>query len=105
MVLDAVTERRNECQNLQVEILSNRRLIIAANRGPVRFNYDINSERTFTRGGGGLVTALLGLAQHVDATWVAAADTDADRDFKEGNVGLDNGSNLKVRFIEPSEEE
>lgn len=105
MVSETISERRDECQNLQSEILSNRRLIIVANRGPVKFNYDRNGERTFTRGGGGLVTALLGLAQNVEATWVAAADTDADRDFKEGDVELDNGSNLKVRFIEPSVEE
>jgi trehalose 6-phosphate synthase len=105
MVSQSISNRRDECHNLQAEILSNRRLIIVANRGPVKFNYDENGERTFTRGGGGLVTALLGLAQNVEATWVAAADTDADRDFKEGNVELDNGSNLKVRFIEPSVEE
>ena len=104
MVVQTISERRDECQNLQAEILSNRKLIIAANRGPVRFQYGENGERTFTRGGGGLVTALLGLAQHVDATWVAAADTDADRDFKAGKIELDNESDLKVRFIEPSEE-
>ena len=104
MVTQTITERRDECQNLQAELLSNRKLIIVANRGPVKFNYDENGERTFTRGGGGLVTALLGLAQHVDATWIAAADTIADRDFKEGKVELDNGSSLKVKFIEPSTE-
>ena len=104
MVNQAIPERREECQKLQAELLSNRKLIIVANRGPVKFNYDENGNRTFTRGGGGLVTALLGLAQHVEATWVAAADTDADKDFKVGKVELDNGSSLGVRFIEPSEE-
>jgi len=104
MVLQTISERREECQNLQAELLSNKKLIIVANRGPVKFQYDENGERTYTRGGGGLVTALLGLAQHVEATWVAAADTDADRDFKAGNVELDNGGSLKVRFIEPSVE-
>lgn len=102
MVVQTISERRDECQNLQVELLSNKKLIIVANRGPVRFDYDENGERTFTRGDGGLVTALTGLAQHVDATWVAAADTDADRDFKVGKVEFDNGTSLKVRFIEPS---
>ncbi len=47
------------------------------------------AERTVQRGGGGLVTALTGLAQHVDATWIAAADTQADKDFKEGDVPLE----------------
>jgi len=104
MVLQTISERREECQKLQAEVLSNKKLIIVANRGPVKFQYDENGECTYTRGGGGLVTALLGLAQHVEATWVAAADTDADRDFKAGNVELDNGSSLRVRFIEPSAE-
>ena len=104
MVTQTIPERRNECQQLQAEVLSNRKLIIVANRGPVTFRYDENGERTYSRGGGGLVTALTGLAQHVEATWVAAADTDADKDFKAGNVELDNGSSLKVRFIEPSAE-
>ena len=104
MVLPNISERREECQNLQAELLSNRRLIVVANRGPVRFGYEENGERSFIRGGGGLVTALLGLAQHVEMTWVAAANTDADRDFKAGVVELNNGNRLKVRFIEPSEE-
>ncbi len=104
MVIQTISERRDKCQNLQAELLSNRKLIIVANRGPVRFQHAENGERTFTRGGGGLVTALLGLAQHVDATWVAAADTDADSDFKEGKVELENESSLKVKFIEPSAE-
>lgn len=104
MALQTISERRADCQNLQAALLSNRKLIIVANRGPVRFQYEANGERSFTRGGGGLVTALLGLAQHVEATWVAAADTEADRDFKAGSVELDTGSSLGVRFIEPSEE-
>lgn len=104
MVLQTISERRDECQNLQAELLSDRKLIIVANRGPVKFQFDENGKRTYTRGGGGLVTALLGLAQHVEATWIAAADTDADREFKAGNVELDNGSSLKIRFIEPGEE-
>ena len=105
MVLQTISERRDDCQSLQTEILGDRKLILVSNRGPVKFDYDENGERTHTRGGGGLVTALLGLAQHVDATWVAAADTDADKEFKAGKVQLDNGSNLNVRFIEPSEDE
>jgi trehalose 6-phosphate synthase len=105
MEIQTILERRDDCQALQTEILGNRKLILVSNRGPVKFNYDENGERTHTRGGGGLVTALLGLAQHVDATWIAAADTDADKEFKAGKVKLDNSSNLNVRFIEPSEDE
>lgn len=102
MVTQTIPERRAACKNLQAELLSNRKLIIVANRAPVTFNYDEDGNRAQQRGGGGLVTALTGLAQHVDATWIAAADTDADRDFKAGKISLDNGSKLKVRFLDPS---
>jgi len=92
--------RHEECRNLQTEFLSDKKLIIVANRGPVSFGYDENGKRNVVRGGGGLVTALVGLAQHVEVTWIAAADTDADRDFKSGQVPLETGGNLKVRFID-----
>ena len=94
-------ERRADCEHLQTELLSQRKLIIVANRGPVTFQYDENGERTFQRSGGGLVTALTGLAQHVDATWIAAAETEADHEFQAGDVQLEGDSSLRVRFIEP----
>ena len=93
--------RKRDCQTLQTEYLANRRLILLSNRGPVTFNYDANGERTVQRGGGGLVTALTGLAQHVDATWIAAADTQADKDFKEGDVALEGDGQIRVKFIDP----
>jgi trehalose 6-phosphate synthase len=49
-------------------------LVLVSNRGPVSF--DVNG--SFTRGGGGLVTALTGLASHRDAVWIASAMTDGD---------------------------
>ena len=56
-----------------------RSLIIVSNRGPVTFDRGPNGERTTRRGGGGLVTALRGLLEHHDVTWIAAATTDEDR--------------------------
>ena len=38
-----------------------------------------DGERVVRRGGGGLVTALRGLVEHHDVTWIAAATTDEDR--------------------------
>lgn len=93
---------RADCEKLQAELLAERKLIIVANRAPVTFHYDENGQRTFQRSGGGLVTALTGLAQHVDATWVAAADTQADVDFDSGDVNLDSGEQLHVKFIRPN---
>ena len=56
-----------------------RSLIIVSNRGPVTFDRRPDGERIVRRGGGGLVTALRGLLEHHDVTWIAAATTDEDR--------------------------
>ena len=48
-------------------------LVLVSNRGPVTFEQD-----GISRGGGGLVTALTGLASHRDAVWVASAMTEHD---------------------------
>src|SRR4051795_2090821 len=49
-------------------------LVLVSNRGPVTYQDD----GTVRRGGGGLVTALTGLASHREAVWIASAMTDAD---------------------------
>ena len=54
------------------------RLIIVSNRGPAEFDRDEDGGRTITRGGGGLVTALTGLATHRPVLWVASAMTEED---------------------------
>jgi trehalose 6-phosphate synthase len=53
-------------------------LTIVSNRGPAQFERNESGERTMTRGGGGLVTALSGLVSHRSALWVASAMTDED---------------------------
>jgi trehalose 6-phosphate synthase len=54
-------------------------LVLLSHRGPVTFSRTHDGERTASRGSGGLVTALMGLAEHLeDAVWVCAADTDED---------------------------
>ncbi len=53
-------------------------LVLLSHRGPVTFNRE-GERRTATKGSGGLVTALLGLAEHLsDAVWVCAAASDED---------------------------
>jgi len=47
--------------------------VLVSNRGPVTFE-----DGGVSRGGGGLVTALTGLASHRDAVWVASAMTEHD---------------------------
>jgi trehalose 6-phosphate synthase len=56
-----------------------RRLIVVSNRGPVTYDRDAEGRRIERRGGGGLVTALRGLFDHHDVTWIASATTDEDR--------------------------
>jgi trehalose 6-phosphate synthase len=53
-------------------------LIIVSNRGPAQFERGPDGERIVRRGGGGLVTALSGLATHRRVLWVASAMTDED---------------------------
>ena len=43
------------------------------------YDRDANGARVERRGGGGLVTALRGLREHHDVTWIASAMTDEDR--------------------------
>ncbi|MBA3842902.1 MAG: trehalose-6-phosphate synthase [Actinobacteria bacterium] len=54
-------------------------MIIVSNRGPVTYDRDASGERIERRGGGGLVTALRGLLEHHDVTWIASATTEEDR--------------------------
>ena len=90
------------CEALQTDFFANRALIIAANRGPVTFETAENGSLRFQRGEGGLVTALLGLCRHTDATWIACAQTEADAIWREGSVKLlDDDSAIRVQFLSP----
>lgn len=82
-----------------------RRLLVASNRGPVSFRRGENGGLVGSRGGGGLVTALGGLARHHDLTWVchalgdgdvAAQDDAGGRAFEE--VSRD-GARYRLRFV------
>jgi trehalose 6-phosphate synthase len=64
-----------------------RSLIVVSNRGPVTYDRDAAGNRVKRRGGGGLVTALRGLLEHHDVTWIASATTDEDRRVAEEGLG------------------
>ncbi|MFL5925599.1 MAG: trehalose-6-phosphate synthase [Gaiellaceae bacterium] len=53
--------------------------MVVSNRGPVTYGRDVEGNRTARRGAGGLVTALRGLLERHDVTWIASATTDEDR--------------------------
>lgn len=93
----------DQCHDkLQAEFFADHDLIIASNRGPVTFERDANGDFHSRRGGGGLVTALLGMCNHTDATWVACAQSDDDKAWHDGQIRLSNeGRSLRVRFLSP----
>jgi trehalose 6-phosphate synthase len=67
-------------------------LVLLSHRGPVTFGRE-GDRRTTSKGSGGLVTALLGLAEHLsDAVWVCAAASDEDaavsREADAGDVDV-----------------
>jgi trehalose 6-phosphate synthase len=81
-------------------------VILVSNRGPVEFTRR-HGERKAERGNGGLVTALSGLADHLDdAVWICAALSDEDVAVARENAGpfaLDgqrDGTGLQLRMIE-----
>lgn len=88
--------------------LARRRLVVAANRGPVSFHDDPSGEPVVTRGPGGLVTVLTEVLRHHPGTWVAAALSDAERRLAAADraveVALD-GEEYRVRYVAPSPEE
>jgi trehalose 6-phosphate synthase len=97
-----VDDTHQHCEALQTDFFTNRALIIAANRGPVTFETAKDGSLRFQRGEGGLVTALTGLCQHTDVTWIACAQTEADATWREGSVVLsDYGSAIRVQFLSP----
>ena len=92
------------CSSWEV-LLQNRQLVIASNHGPVTFHTDENGDIQPQRsGGGGLVSALSGIAQHVDACWIASALSEEDKDWQGGMVPIAEGSgSVQVKFVSSEE--
>ena len=60
-------------------LVSDLPVVLLSHRGPVTFDRDAAGQRTAVRGAGGLVTALTGLAGHLDdAVWVCFAPSGED---------------------------
>lgn len=99
-------ERRQECKIIQAQLLKDRNLVIASNRGPVAIQKNEQGEISFHRGGGGLVTALTGLAQQIQLCWIACALSPEDSEWEEGKAPLeeDEGTEIRLKFVSPSEE-
>src|SRR5215203_6647690 len=76
-------------------------LVLVSNRGPVTYQDD----GSIKRGTGGLATALIGLASHRDAVWIASAMTDGDVEQSGAHGGrafeieAPHGGEFRVRFV------
>jgi trehalose 6-phosphate synthase len=82
-------------------LLDGRRLILAANRGPINFIAAADGTLRPRRGSGGVVTALSQVGGQVPLTWIAAAMGEADRRAAGDRALLDDatpGDDLRLRF-------
>jgi trehalose 6-phosphate synthase len=87
-------------RDLASQMLAERRLLIASNRGPVEFAREDDGTLTPRRGSGGLVTALGAVSRFAELTWVASAMTDGDRDVaRVKQAASAAGEGLRVRFV------
>lgn len=91
------------CESISADALAARTPIIASNRGPVTFRLDGNGNRETQRGGGGLVTALMGVVQQTQVRWISCAQTPEDREWGQGLVEIgENGQQAFLEFVKPS---
>ena len=85
-------------------MLTDRRLILLSNRGPVEHRLTRDGQLQARRGAGGVVTALASLTRYVEFSWVASAMGDADRRAAEAANGGSipsplRGQQLSLRYV------
>ena len=106
------TSDETNSQNLVNQVMEERQLIVASNRGPVTFSQRSDGSFSARQGSGGLVTAVSAVLQGQQAIWIAAAMTDGDREraaaAEEAGETLitphGSGSNFKLRFVLPTQD-
>ena len=91
----------DELRILTERLLTERRLLIASNRGPVEFSPAEDGSLVSKRGGGGLVTALSAVGRFAEVTWVASAMTEGDREFSRRNGSAEpyGDDGMRIRFV------
>jgi len=96
---------KTDCKQLRIDVLDWRDLVIVSNRGPYMVQRDENGAVQYQRNGGGLVTALLGLAKRVRSTWIACSANAEDAIWCEGEIPLESGDgSLYMRFVSPPQD-
>jgi trehalose 6-phosphate synthase len=92
---------RQRTEALLADFFANRALIVGANRGPVTSDTGEDGGLRFEYREGGLVKALLGLCRHVDITWIACVETEADALWQSGSIAMSDGSEIRLQFLSP----
>ena len=82
----------------------NERFVIVSNRGPVSFSRSESGEREFSRGAGGLVTALNAVSRRKDTVWIASATSEEDQRVAREESAPVEVEDLKVTLVEHEEE-
>src|SRR3546814_16525798 len=77
-----------------------RPIVLASNRGPVSFTRESDGSLVSRRGAGGLISGIGPLMSAADATWIAAAITDGDRDAAARGVVDADGFHVRQLAIE-----
>jgi trehalose 6-phosphate synthase len=94
----------NDPASLIHNLLEQRLLIIASNRGPIILRQNESGDLEYQRGTGGLVTALIGVLQHAEARWIACARTEEDKAWGRGLAPLgDSDEKVWMQFLAPSD--
>ena len=83
--------------------MTDRPVVIVSNRGPLAFRRTDDGGLVARRGAGGLVSALAPLVAGTDATWIAAALSDADREAARS--GVIEAEGLRVLTVAPDPED
>lgn len=76
------------------------RFVIVSNRGPVTFSRSESGEREFSRGAGGLVTALNAVSRRKDTVWIASATSEEDVRVAREEPAPVEVEDLKVTLVE-----
>lgn len=84
--------------------MSQRRVILASNRGPVEYHLTRDGQLQARRGAGGVVTALSSLSQYMELDWIASAMGEGDRrvarEAPGGRIKVpQGGENLYLHFV------
>jgi trehalose 6-phosphate synthase len=80
---------------------TDRPVVVVSNRGPVSFERDPSGSLTSRRGAGGLVSGIGPLVAGTDATWLAAAITEGDREAAAQGVVEADGFRVRLLALDP----